>query len=98
MITPIMEAEDSEGIDECAYLLSLIRKTERKVTFKQFQEAVKLLAEKKYPGDPSGLSKLTTKITSGKGPTTSGTTVCNHIVFTTPIHTYNIYVCKLYTC
>ena len=52
------------------------RKTERKITFEQFQDALKLVAEKKYPGDPSAVKKLTAKLTSGsKGPVTAGATV-----------------------
>lgn len=46
-------------------------KTDRKITFKQFEEAVGLLAEKKYPGAPNGLAKITALITSSKtGPAT----------------------------
>ena len=47
----------------------------RKINFAQFQEALKLFAEKKYPGDADGLEKLKAKIFEGKGPATSGTTV-----------------------
>ena len=48
-----------------------LRKTDRKITFKQFEEAVGLLAEKKYPGAPNGLAKITALITSSKtGPAT----------------------------
>ena len=51
-------------------------KSERKITFDQFQEALKLLAETKYPGDPKGFEKITTKLTSSKsGPVTAGATV-----------------------
>ena len=51
-------------------------KTERKITFGQFQDALKLVAETKYPGDPKGYEKITTKLTSSKaGPTTAGATV-----------------------
>lgn len=49
-------------------------KTERKITYKQFVEAVKLMAEKKYPGDADGFDKLQGLISAGKGPTTSKTT------------------------
>ena len=46
------------------------------MTFDQFQEALKLLAEKKYPGDPKGYDKITTKLTaSSSGPVTAGATV-----------------------
>ena len=48
----------------------------RKITFSQFEDALKLIAEKKYPGDADGLSKLEEKIVAGKGPTTQGATVC----------------------
>ncbi len=51
------------------------RKTDRKITFSQFEDAVRHLAEKKYPGDPSGVQKLTRKLTSGDGPSAHGTTV-----------------------
>ena len=47
----------------------------RKITFAQFQEAVKLLAEKKYPGDPEAVDKLKAKIFEGKGPAAHGVTV-----------------------
>ena len=52
------------------------RKTERKITFAQFEDALKLMAEKKYPGDPKGLQKLRAKLTAGSaGPATHGATV-----------------------
>lgn len=55
---------------------TFVRKTERKITFEQFQVALKLLAEKKYPGDSSGMDKIKAKLTSGSsGPVTSGATV-----------------------
>ena len=41
-------------------------KVERKITFSQFLEALKLVAEKKYPGDPEGLAELERKIISEK--------------------------------
>lgn len=41
-------------------------KTERKINYKQFQAAVKLMAEKKYPGDADGVKKLEEKIAAGK--------------------------------
>jgi len=49
-------------------------KSERKITFAQFEEALKLMAEKKYPGDAEALSKLKAKITEGKGPVAHGVT------------------------
>ena len=49
-------------------------KTARKITFQQFKVAVKLMAEKKYPGEADGPEKLENKITSSKGPKTAGTT------------------------
>lgn len=49
-------------------------KTERKITFAQFQEALKLLAEKKFPGCADGLEKLQTKMLEGKGPMAHGVT------------------------
>jgi len=48
-------------------------KTERKINFKQFKAAVKLMAEKKYPGDADGASKLEELIAAGK-PTAKGAT------------------------
>ena len=53
----------------------LCRKAERKITFAQFQNALKLVAEKKYPGDKGGYRKLVDKIVAGKGPVAAGTTV-----------------------
>ncbi len=47
----------------------------RKITYKQFKEALKLLAQKKYPGDEAGLEKLEKIIVEAKGPTASGVTV-----------------------
>lgn len=58
---------------ECTFLIH--RKTERKITFAQFEQAMKLLAEKKYPGDTGGTDKLISKITAGQGPQAHGTTV-----------------------
>ncbi|WP_411027238.1 tubulin polymerization-promoting family protein, partial [Salmonella sp. s54925] len=49
-------------------------KTDRKINFQQFKEALKLIADKKYPGDEDALAKLEQKITTGKGPGTSGVT------------------------
>lgn len=45
------------------------------MTLGQFEAAVDMLAEKKYPGDPDGVRKIRTKLTSGAGPTTHGATV-----------------------
>ena len=50
------------------------RKTERKITFKQFEDALKLLAEKKY-GSTSDVGKLEGVILKTEGPKTSGATV-----------------------
>lgn len=49
-------------------------KSERKITYAQFEEAVKLMAEKKYPGDPEAFDKLKAKIIEGKGPAAHGVT------------------------
>ncbi len=49
----------------------------RKITYKQFREALKMLAEKKFPGDEEALSKLEKIITEAKGPVASGVTVRN---------------------
>ena len=49
-------------------------KNERKITFAQFKEVVKLMAEKKYPGDEEGVSKLEKKICTSEGPKTTGAT------------------------
>lgn len=49
-------------------------KTERKITFAQFQEALKLLAEKKFPGCADALEKLQAKMLEGKGPLAHGVT------------------------
>ena len=55
-------------------------KTERKITFEQFQDALKLLAEKKFPGDPNGMKKITSKLTGGSsGPVISGGTVSRQL-------------------
>ena len=50
-------------------------KSERKITFAQFQKALELVAQKKYPGDGNGYKKLVDKVVSGKGPVAAGTTV-----------------------
>ncbi|XP_003384590.1 PREDICTED: tubulin polymerization-promoting protein family member 2-like [Amphimedon queenslandica] len=49
-------------------------KTDRKINFEQFKEAVRLMADKKYPGDPDGERKLIDKITAGSGPKVQGVT------------------------
>jgi len=41
-------------------------KTERKITFKQFKVAVKLMAEKKFPNNEEGVKKLEELIAAGK--------------------------------
>ena len=77
-------------------------KSERKITFDQFQEAVKLLAETKYPGDPKGFEKITTKLTSSKsGPVTAGATVrgvrvC--VCVCVCVCVYPVYVCTYGQC
>ena len=53
----------------------LCRKSERKITFAQFQKALELAAQTKYPGDRNGYKKLVDKVVSGKGPVAAGTTV-----------------------
>ena len=55
--------------------ISLLFISRRKINFKQFQEALKLLAEKKYPGDAEGYNKLKEVIIQAKGPATTGATV-----------------------
>lgn len=51
------------------------------MTFEQFQQALKLLAEKKYPGDANGVKKITAKLTSGSsGPVVSGATVSGNCI------------------
>jgi hypothetical protein len=49
-------------------------KTERKINYKQFEAALKLMAEKKYPGDDDGLQKLKAKIMDSGGPVARGVT------------------------
>lgn len=51
------------------------RKSERKITFEQFQDALIMIAEKKYRGERDPLALLESKIMAGKGPSVSGTTV-----------------------
>lgn len=50
-------------------------KTERKITLEQFEVALGLLAEKKYPGEQDGVSKLKARIAAAQGPLTHGATV-----------------------
>lgn len=59
--------------------LSIFFLNRRKINYKQFKEALKMLAEKKYPGDEEALKKLETLITEAKGPVASGVTVRMHI-------------------
>jgi len=49
----------------------------RKINYKQFEAALKMMAEKKYPGDESGLDKLKNKILETGGPVAHGVTVFN---------------------
>ena len=57
------------------YLIPFFSKVERKITFSQFLKALKLVAEKKYPGDAEGMAELEREIISGKGPKTIETKV-----------------------
>lgn len=50
-------------------------RSEGKLTFAQFQNVLKIVAEKKYPGDGNGYKKLVNKVVTGKGPVAAGTTV-----------------------
>ena len=54
-------------------LFHVARGNDRKITFKQFEAALKLLAEKKY-GSPD-VDKLQGVILQSSGPKTSGATV-----------------------
>lgn len=77
-------AELRENGDEllcCVTCVILPRKSERKINFAQFQECLKLLAATKFPEDPRGVEKLTTKLTSGEGAKTNKATVSNKCVF-----------------
>jgi hypothetical protein len=56
------------------FLLPLVE-WRRKINFAQFEEALKLFAEKKYPGDADAVEKLKSKILEGKGPVAHGVTV-----------------------
>jgi len=49
-------------------------KTERKITYKQFQAGLQLIADKKYPNDPEAREKLEAKILEAGGPGKSGVT------------------------
>jgi len=49
-------------------------KTERKINFSQFNEALRQLAEKKFPGDPDALEKMQEMVIQGKGPIAHGVT------------------------
>jgi len=62
--------------DVCQLLVCylLYSKSERKITYEQFEVAVGLLAEKKYPGVANGLERIRVKLTSGSGPSTHGAT------------------------
>ena len=59
--------------------LAQCRKTERKLTVGQFKEAVKMLAEKKYPGDPRAVNKIQSKLTS-VAPTTHPDATVSHLL------------------
>ena len=72
------------------YFDILCRKMERKLTVHQFEKAVKMVADKKYPGDPKGLEKIQSKLT---GPTTHPeATVCTTNVF------HNQWDAAIYPC
>ena len=58
--------------------MSLFR---RKINYKQFEAALKLMAEKKYPADEDGLEKLKTKIVETGGPVAHGVTVSRRVFF-----------------
>ena len=45
----------------------------RKITYKQFQEALKLVAEKKYPGKEGAFDELQAIILKSKGPAVHAT-------------------------
>jgi len=47
----------------------------RKINYKQFEAALKMMAEKKYPGDDNGLEKLEAKLLESGGPVAHGVTV-----------------------
>lgn len=61
----------------CGYFFLTIvhRKTERKISFAEFKNAIKELASIKYPGDPSGVDKMEKLLTSGSGAKTNKATV-----------------------
>ena len=50
-------------------------KSERKMSFEHFKQALSLMADKKYPGASNRLDKLTSLLLSGEGPKTHGATV-----------------------
>jgi len=54
----------------------------RKINYKQFEAALKMMAEKKYPGDEEGLEKLKAKILETGGPVAHGVTVYNKFTCT----------------
>ena len=56
-------------------VLGVRRLFRRKINYKQFEAALKLMAEKKYPGDDGGLEKLKSKILETGGPVAHGVTV-----------------------
>ncbi len=56
-------------------MLLLCRKTERKISYDQFMDAFRMVAEKKYPGDPNCVKVLERKVLQGSGPSMAGTTV-----------------------
>lgn len=49
-------------------------KAERKITLQQFEEALVMMALKKYPGDEGGVEKLRGVVMQGKGPSVHGAT------------------------
>lgn len=57
--------------------LAICRKTERKLTLEQFEVAVKMLAEKKYPGDPGAMGKMQSKLSSGPALHPGATVGCD---------------------
>ena len=65
------------GVIYFVLLPSHCRKSERKINFQQFKDALQYLADKKYPTERDPFQVLTSKILSGKGPSISGTTVCS---------------------
>ena len=45
------------------------------MTYEQFEVAVDMLADVKYPGDRGGGERIRTRLTLGAGPSTHGATV-----------------------